>query len=102
MCARRCYSRRPPNTLINLEKDAWGLIFPPLVSLESPCAPRLFGWCVFNFGEHINCASVAKEYLAVTIVVSRESSRVVFYTDYVPCCANAAGVVSLGWLWVVH
>ncbi len=81
---------------------AWGLIFPSLVSLKSPCAPCSLGWCVLNYGEHINCASVAEEYLAVTIVLSQKSSRVVFYTDYVPCCAYAAGVVSLGWLWVVH
>ncbi len=56
--------------LINPEKDAWGLIFPPLVSLEGPCVPRSFVWCVLDCGEHINCALVVEEYLAVTVVVS--------------------------------
>ena len=81
---------------------AWGLVFPPLVFLEQLWAPRLFGWCVLDYGGHINCVSVAEENLVVPVVVSRESSWVVFYIDCVPCCACAAGVVSLGWLWVVH
>ena len=88
--------------IINPEKDAWGLPFPSLVSLEDPCVSCLFGWCVLNYGEHRDCASVAEEYLAVTIVVLRESSRFVSYTNYVPCCSYAVRVVSLGWLWVVR
>ena len=81
---------------------AWGLVFLPLVFLEPLWAPRSFGWCVLDYGGYINCASVAEENLVVPVVVSRESSWVVFYIDCVPCCAYAAGVVSLGWLWVVH
>ena len=84
MCVRRCGGRRPLRAEVNLEKDAWELIFPPLVSLERPWAPRSFGWCVLDYGEHINCASVAEEYLEVAIVVSRESSRVDIYIDDVP------------------
>ncbi len=83
--------------IINPEKDAWGLPFPTLGSLKDPCVSCLFGWCVLDY-----YASVAEEYLAVTIVVSRESSRFVSYTHYVPCCSYAVRVVSLGWLWVVR
>ncbi len=69
---------------INTEKDARGLIFPPLVSLKQLWAPRSFAWCVLDYGDHIDRSAVAKEYLELSVVVSQESSRVEIHINDVP------------------
>ncbi len=88
VCFRLCGGRGPLCTELNPEMGAWGLVVPPLVFLEQLWGPRLFDWCVLDYGDHIGRSAGAKEYFEVSVVVAQESSRVGIHIDDVPFRGN--------------